>query len=301
MKRTVPALILLATLISLLATVINMPSATPYSPFNSGSRGYSELVKLANAQLIQSISDIGGDEVGNKVLIMLATRNISSLNANLLRKLVKEGLTLILLDEHGFVNNVLENLNIEALVSNVTVLDEILKLNSRFYPVIKLHYMLGNGSEILRIATYMPAHIVFKKHSSGGEFGRIKGVTSNYTYADIDGNGYYSIGEKMGSFLIVYSWSIGRGKVVLISDLDVWSNDLIFKEDNAEFLRLLTGSKETYVLASAMSLEPIDEVKVFLASLGLGKYKHYSPQVVATIGFIILTILLLVVKRAEQT
>ena len=81
----------------------------------------------------------------------------------------------------------------------------------------------------------------------------------------------------------------------------MWSNDLIFKEDNAEFLRLLTGSKETYVLASAMSLEPIDEVKVFLASLGLGKYKHYSPQVVATIGFIILTILLLVVKRAEQT
>lgn len=292
-SRALITIVSIAVIASLLAVVINLPSLTPYSPFNNGPTGYLELVKMINAQAIDVVNDLRGLNGKNVVLIIPLVRELSNETYDSLKKLVSMGSTLIILDEEGYSNDLLKYLGINAGVSNYTVLDEVLKFNDRFHPVIRVLVQRSTNTYI-DVVTYRPSYIIVGSGSMGG----IVGSTSNYAYADLDGNEYYSIGEEMKSYIVIHSWNVSRGKVVLISDLDLWSNDLIGKEGNAKLLKYLTNSGRVFLLTSGLKLGFIDEVKYLFMRFRLSRY--YGSELLPIIGFLILMAVLVVVRYAEE-
>jgi len=292
-SKALTTVVIIAVLTSLLAVIVDLPSPTPYSPFNNGSLGYSELVEISNAQVISTINDVESLDRGGTVLILPLVKELSNETYSIFKELVSEGLTIIVLDEKGYSNSLLKHLGINAYVSNQTVLDEISKLNDRFHPIIKVLIQGGNSSYI-DVVMYKPSYIVVSNKVLGG----VVGTTSSYAYADTDGNGYYSIGEVMKSYIVIHSWNVGRGKVVLISDLDLWSNDLIVKEGNAKLLKYIVGSERTFMLTLGLEIGLIDGIKFVFMKFRLSRY--YGSGLLPLIGFLILMAVLMVVRYAER-
>ena len=288
MSRSTALMVAAAAVIAVIAVLVNVPSSTSYSPYCTGPEGYSELVNMLNATVINSLSAVGN--ASNTVVILPLDRGLSSSTCEELRKLVVSGATLLVADEEGFSNVLLKHLGINAGVANCTVLDEVGKLRDRFHPVINVS--LGRG-EYVGLVTFKPSYITSNKVRGG-----ISGVTSQYAYADADGNGFYTLGEVMRKYLVVGSWHVGRGLVVLVADLDALSNYLLGEGGNADFFTYFAKSGKTYLLLSGLDLGYVDELKYAVSVAGLSRTLRSREFLM--VEFLLLAAVFAVVRYGER-
>ncbi len=287
MSRSMVLMVAAAAVIAVVAVVVNVPSSTPYSPYCTGPEGYSDLVNLLNATVINSPSAVGN--ASSAVILLPLDRYLSTSTCEELRKLVAGGATLLIADEGGYSNVLLKHLGIRARVANYTVLDEVRKLQDRFRPVINVS--LGGGRYV-KVVTFRPSYIVSGVVRGAG----ILGSTSRYAYADVDGNDLYTLGEVMGKYLVVRSWRVGRGLVVLIADLDALSNSLLSEEGNSAFLTYVARSGRVYLLLHGLDLGGIDELKYVISGVGLNR--TLSSRSFVMIEFLLLVAVFAVVKMS---
>ncbi len=257
--RTLTAVLALTAIASSLAIITNLPTETPYSPFNPGPKGTSGIIELLNANLIYGLNELPRDFRGT--LILPLTNELSVSDYSVIKSLIDNGTNLIIIDEFGHSNNLLKYLGIRASITNHVVLDEVSKYLSRYYPVIKC--LVGGRS--LELITYRPTYleVIDDQYS-------LLLTTSNYSYADLDGNDYYSLGEVMKPYTVIYRRYLGSGSITIITDLDVVSNELI--SNNVLVLRELI-SGPTYLHVGYLSLSSVDYVKHLLTKSPIVKYR----------------------------
>ncbi len=290
MSRSTALIVAAAAVIAVVAVVVNVPSPTPYSPYCTGPKGYSELVDLLNASVINSPSAVGN--ASSAVILLPLDRSLSTSICEELRKLVTSGALLLIADEGGYSNVLLKHLGIQAGVTNYTVLDEVRKLRDRFHPVINVS--LGGG-ECVEVVTFKPSYIASSRVGGAG----ILGSTSQYAYADVDGNSLYTLGEVMRRYLVVGSWRVGRGLVVLVADLDALSNSLLSKGDNSAFLTYVARSGRTYLVLCGLDLGCVDELKYVVSCVGLSR--ALSSRSFAMVEFLLLVAVFTVVRFGGGT
>lgn len=245
-------------IVSVLAIVLNMSSQTPYSPYNTGSEGYSRLLEVvASIEIVRDLNHIEPFSV----IILPLTREMGNLNSEYLKNLTSAGATVIILDENGYSNKLLKDLGLGIEIRGIKVLDEVSKYRSREYPVIVVKF----NNTILRIVTYKPSYIVSSK-----EFSReVAGFTSDYAYADEDKNGFYTLGEVIGKYMVIYSAFQDKGSLWVVADLDILSNRAIDYLDNKAFIEILANSRKVYIVLEGLNVNLIDIIKYTLTR-GLG-------------------------------
>ena len=289
-NRIIALTIIIGILVTSIAIIVNFPSETPHSIFNNGEKGYSLLYQTLNPIAITNLEELVEDESSNHVIIIPLHRELTYREVNTLLKYATRGATLIILDEHGFSNNILPKICPEASIGSTTVLDEVSKHGSREYPLIKVNI---NGSEAIAIVTFRPAHINLANYSSNVF---IRGETSNYSYADPDGNNFYSIGEEMKAYTAVYGVKLKRGAIIVIADLEAASNNLLQKADNIRFFKTLMKDKVLYIYVEALELSALDKAKLSLSSLQIAQ--HAESELL--IELLLLIIVSMVMSYAGQ-
>lgn len=265
-SRALLAIATVATVVSVLAALINIPTSTPYSPFNTGGDGYSQLVTYSHAVIVGTYTRLEGVNASNATLILPVVRWLRDSGLyNFLRGFLKAGGTVVVIDSVGYSNPLISYLGVNASVEGHPVLDEVLKLGDRFHPLLKVEG-LGNLSSRGYVASHMPSSIRLGE----GLRPYLLAVTSRYAYADLDGNGFLSPGEVMRPYAVVACWRVGRGSLALVADYALFSNSLINYTGNRLLLTHLTGLRRTYFLTEGLNLSGVDRVKAQALSVSIG-------------------------------
>ena len=276
-SKALLTIVSVATVISVLAALINLPTETPYSPFNTGSNGYSELVNYSKAVIAESYTRLKEVNASDSVIIFPVDKRVNDLGLlNYLRNFTEAGGSLIIIDSSGYSNNLIHYLGINASVDNHPVLDEVLKHKDRFHPLIRVKGLRNTSLGSSYLVTYMPSSI----RLGGTVRTCFLGITSRYAYADLDRNGYYSPNEVIGEYVVISCWGLGNGSLTLIADYALLSNSLINYSSNQAFLNHLVGSRKTYLLTEGLKLGGVDRFKYQALRLSLGlRYQSMSFKV----------------------
>jgi len=295
MNKTLVIIIVLVIAISFLATIINLPSNTSYSPFNNDDTGFSKLITLLNAEIISNVRDIKSNGYSYVIIIPFQKPFINITICNVLKELVLNGVTIIVLDEYGYSNKLLEELGLNISIISKPILDEVSKVGDRFHPLINVVFPYLNKT--LEVITYKPSYIAFSFEITNGS---IIGYTSNYAYVDLDNNGYYSLNEVMDKYVVVYGQQLGSGRVIIIPDLDIGINAFIDKANNIEFFGMITSSRRTYFYIGNLQLGFLDKIKYILTMLNITAY-HRSMEFLLSEFFLMIAILLAIqyIEKSE--
>ncbi|MEM2757728.1 MAG: hypothetical protein QW596_04730, partial [Sulfolobales archaeon] len=207
----------------------------------------SKVTEYFCSNFIYSLSDVF--KGFNGTIVVVLNNELQSSEYSVIEDLLSSGSTVVILDEYGYSNNLLKYLGLDALVVNHVVLDEVFKYGNREYPLLRL------GGTELNLTTYGPTYI----YVSDSSF--VVAETSKYSYIDLNGDGYYSLGESMKSYPVVVQFYVGRGRLVLISDLDVISNGLF--DTNKLALIKLVGTP-VYIVINHLVLSNTDYLKYVL-------------------------------------
>jgi len=241
-----PLLALFIVSVSALSALLYIPTTTPFSPWNTGGDGLSELLDKLGATPVRGLSSV---DCGSTV-ILVPLRLLSSEEVEELKRLVDCGSTVIVGDSKGFSAPLLEALGISAVFEG-PVMDEIGKLRYRWV----LRTEVGGTLNLTAVIPNASAVSVQPKPDA------VYAYTSRYAYLDLDGDGFYSVGEPMGSFLVLAGWRIGRGAVVLISSSLFFTNDYIGLGGNLELLSGISSDGRLYLYTEPLDLPPLDRLK----------------------------------------
>ncbi|MEM2511780.1 MAG: hypothetical protein QXX61_01460 [Ignisphaera sp.] len=287
-SKDIIIILVFAIIISFISILINMPSTTPYSPFNTGGNGYSNLLSIKSIN-VNFVKD--ARELNQKTLVIIPLRrNPGNAINQLVEDMLKYGTTIVILDEDGYSNNLLEYLRIKARVEIYKVLDEVSKIRSREFPLIEL--VLGNNT--MKIATYRPSYIILDEENTVSV-----AKTSRYAYADVDRNGYYTVGESMGEYLIACSWKINNGVLWLVADLDLFANNLMDLGDNIDFLYKLMSSGKASIIVDYIDLDIVDLFKYWFNNLvpGVSIQDRIS---LALLSYFVVLVVIAMMKYVEK-
>ncbi len=246
-------LTVVAVAVGSLGLIAEVPSPTPYSPFNTGGRGYSGLRDLLGASVL-----IEGAQGASTIILPLA-HDLSPADASTLRDFVLGGGTLIILDEGGHSSKFLNDyLNLSIAVGDSPIYDYVANYRGNG-SVVTVNVSVSGEEYLCYFGS--PTFIVI---GGGAE---VLGRTSPYAYADLDGNGYFSLGDSFGDWAVAISAKVGEGRVYVLGDLDIFSNAMIGVGDNAALAKtLVNGHPAIYLGGINASL--LDEMKAVVGSAG---------------------------------
>ncbi len=276
-SRTLSALLLILAAVSssmVFSIVMYMPTQTDLSIYNTGWNGLSRVFHDLDAHYLPSINIVMGSEA-ETIIFMPLKRLIGDEEFEGLRSYLEKGGVLAIFDEEGYSNDFLSWLGAGLKVSGVAVLDEISKYRSRFMPLARY---TENSS--LTVALNVPSYL-----EVGGGGAEPILITSPYAYADSDGDGYYTLGERRGSFTVGARLGVGNGTLYVFSDVSMLINEMYEFKGNKVFLSALVGGRRLYVDQSHIEAGLLDKLK-------------YRLEVIATTELSRLSIILLLIATS---
>jgi len=205
----------LSLMITIASILLEVPTSTPYSVFNTGGNGYSLLHDKYSLTPLINISSIKLSEAQDTVVLIPLLHGLDNYTNNYLLKFLEMGGRIIVLDKHGYINGFLQEvLGLGIRVENAAVYDDIFNYRGdRSLPSIKVFVNNAN----LTCYLHEPAVISIQTNSSDV---RIIGFSSRYSLRDNDANGYFNVGDSIGSEPIAIIINHGKGSLVIVSDLD---------------------------------------------------------------------------------
>lgn len=195
-------------------------TSADFSVFNTNWNGASAFGKVLYEEskivpIISSFNSIGLGNLEGTLLIIGPDMSYSPLEVEEIRKFLEKGGTLVLIDDFGSGNQILEGLNLTARFSRVQFIDIFYSKNANFPQLIRiLDPNLGAGVD--RLILNVPSAIL-------GAEGKI--YTSKVTL----------LGNSQREYPIMSEVEYGRGRIVLFSDPSIFINDMF--DENEGFIR----------------------------------------------------------------
>lgn len=230
MNRTAYA-ILLVVGIALLIMPMSVPvfkSNADYSVLNTGWKGISSFGKLLYSSgditpILSPYDSIGLANIEGTLIVIGPNMDFSGGEIEQLRMFLNKGNTLILADDFGTGNQILAGLDVGERFSRLPVMSLMYSKSYEFLIAVDIREKkLSKGVRFLVLSK--PAAILNARN------GLI--YTSNSSM----------LGKSYGAFPIMEEIKYGEGRIILISDPDIFTNSL-FRE-NEPFLKNLIGYTE---------------------------------------------------------
>ena len=252
------AVVSIILLVSMILYVLSTVQSE-LSIYNTGGNGASLFYEKLEPRLLLDIE--GLEKLSNNTAVITPLlKKPSDRDYTAMLKYVYRGGLLIVLDEEGYSNRLFSILGLNIRVMNTTVLDEIMKNKTRYYPLALLAKPVNSIDHVL---LYKPVYIYIRPIGKRVE---VVAETSPYSYADMDGNEYYSFGEPMKSFVVCIRVGYGAGSIILISDKDFISNNVVESSSNIEFIEYMIGNRTPYYCILYTNPTLIDIIRYYLYS-----------------------------------
>ncbi|MBN1785655.1 MAG: hypothetical protein JW825_01515 [Candidatus Methanofastidiosa archaeon] len=261
---------------AIIAVFLFLPLIVPYlsrsadySAFNDGWNGTSRFYKelLQNAQtgnlsygdgqflntVIGDISNIAITSADDTIIVSIgASKEYSEKEKEFLKGFVLDGGTLLIADDFGSANGILESIGIDERFSNKLVMDAVYVKSGTFPVMYKGTYL----EEYTLLLNY-PSNIL---GASDPMF-----ITTRMAFLDLNEDSSYDEGEPMGPFDISAMVEVGDGRICLISDPSIFINNMIGLLDNSDYIfslmEELTDGYEKYVYIDEAHLGTLADIE----------------------------------------
>jgi len=257
------------SIVAVLVLVISMlciwfyPSAQGFMTSNTIWTGTKDFASEFSADNIDSLDDLP-DMPEKTILVTVPYLEYSDEELSKVKRFVDDGGMLLLMDDYGYGNSILEYLGVSVRFSNKPLLDPVYYYKNQLMPrIIDLAPELREND----INMIMLNHATTLTNVIESE---AIARSSSASFLDVNEDMQWNKGEPEGPFAVVGEFRLGKGTLNLIADPSIMINTMIGRDDNFNFIRYLTQRKgeqdRILVDISHLSKTPIDISKTRLSN-----------------------------------
>jgi hypothetical protein len=255
------ALLAITLIILLIITVWFFPSNEDFrveNPFWNGTRDISTRYP---AQPLESLVDLPPSPKG-ATLILIPYLNCSPAELEQLNRFVSRGGSLILADDYGHGNEIMEYLGIEAHFTKQTLLDPLSNYKTKQFPKI-IHLENSPLTNNIESLTFNHATTLANVATTS-----TLALSSSFSFLDLNSNGTWQDDEPTGPLPVISHHQLGSGQVILISDPSLFINGMEAREDNDSFIQNIVATTDRfYIDQSHLPLSELHQTKNLLTQI----------------------------------
>jgi|Deesub1362B_J571_1020462.scaffolds.fasta_scaffold00003_83 hypothetical protein len=292
MDRRLIYIVVASIIIGFIGLNIMYPSTTDYRVTNTLWNGYSRAISLVDAKVITSnfIDSLVSMDAERSLLILIPYQKLDNSEMESLASFLDSGGRLVLLDDYGYGNDLLEYLDIPVRFdNNGTLVDPLFNYkNGRIPKIIWIdtkNILFTNISEI-----YLN-HAVKLNVMGRAD---ILANSSSFAFFDRDGNYVWGEDEEKGMHPVIAYTKYGRGDILIISDPSIWINSMIDLGDNARLLENIAGDRTIYIDHTHLVISIHDIIQQYIIDV----HRFLSAQ--PFISILTLTLLFIVIFRFRE-
>jgi hypothetical protein len=277
------------TLLVSLVCISFFPSIQDFMEYNTIWNGIRHSLKKLNASVIDSSQGLTKLDT-RSVLISIPYLQYNNDELERLKTFVDGGGTLMVMDDYGYGNHVLEYLNIDCRFSGSPLLDPLFCYKNQWFPKIT------DFSPFVR----KDVQLVVLNHATAlvnTENIEVIAWSSSSSLLDQNGNESWDQGELKGPFPVAAKVHVGKGSITLVSDPSILINSMLGRDDNLQFIRNLLDSEATggQILLDTSHLvkKPMDITKSNLTNIKNVLSQPYAVLVILSLLFIFTSIFML--------
>lgn len=277
-------LILTLALIIILAAVMwFLPSNDDFWAENPSWNGTEDISSIMAASPLESLSQLPPSPQGS-TLILIPHLSFSQAELAALDSFVSGGGTLILADDYGYGNQVLELLGLEARFSGHTLLDPLASYKNQWFPRVS---RLTSSPLTDGVTALVLNHATCLVDVAQGD---VLARSSSFSFLDENGNQGWDEGEAAGPLPVISRHGLAQGQVILIADPSLFINSMETLGDNLTFIQNIGAITTAGLFIDQSHLPPsnLNQAKKLLA----GGHDFITTPA-GTLGLVIASLLLI--------
>jgi len=271
----------IAVIILLLITAWFFPSNEDFrveNPFWNGIRNISASYPVLP---LESLSDLPPSPQG-AILILIPYLDCTAAELEQINSFVTQGGRLVLADDYGHGNQILEHLGLRARFSGQALLDPLLNYKNKQFPKITHLEPSPLTSDI--------ESLVFNHATSLANVATVNTIalSSPFSFLDLNGNGMWEDGEPTGPLPVITCHNLGNGQIILVADPSLFINSMETIKGNGSFIQNIAATTSNlYIDQSHLPLSELHQTKSRLA-----KARGWLATPPATAGLVTLVLIL---------
>lgn len=285
-------LLSIGMIIVLIIVVWFFPANDDFHPENPFWNGAKNMVSVITATPVSTLSGLPSPP-DESTLILIPYLELTTAELEELRTFITQGGTLVLADDYGFGNQILEHLGLQTRFTGFVLLDPLFNYKNEWFPKIS-HFTPGpitNYTEciVLNHATCL----------TSVESNNVIARSSSFSFLDINSNQMRDENEPTGPLPVISHDRLGNGQLILISDPSIFINSMGDIEDNINLIRNIAVTAESRLLIDQSHLPPSN----LSATKNLLTYaRDFLSTPAGTIGLVIvvLAITMIPVLRKKE-
>ena len=276
-KTEIITLTLIFSILFSLTLVYKIPPTDDYNPENPKWNGLKTLKQQTNATEITDIEQLKQiiNPKQTTILILGPDKPFTAEEAQTIKEILEKGATILIADDFGQANTLLEQLEIPCKFTQKMLIDPIFYYKDPKLPIIfhiKNTTWTTNTKElILNYATTL--NITSPKIE-------ILANSSETSYLDINMNEQQDPEDPIGPQPILAQTTIGEGNLILLSDPSIFINVMINKANNTQLLKNITKQRKTYLDTSHYKLTLHTQLRT---TIKITLNYIYTPEIKYTI------------------
>jgi hypothetical protein len=254
--------ILTCILIAILITVIwFFPTNDDFSVDNPFWNGTEDIMASGELVSLSSFEQLPPDGRG-ATLILIPYEELTNVELDRLHRFVLRGGRLIIADDYGYGNAILERMELDARFSGQVLLDPLVYYSNKYLPVI--YHIEPNPLTAETDSLVM-------NHATGliniGTL-NILAMSSSFSFLDGNDNGTCDDDELSGPLPVLSQHELGDGEVILVADPSLFINAMDSIEGNSRFIQNIVGTSNTvYIDQSHLPTSELSHTRNALAQI----------------------------------
>jgi hypothetical protein len=282
--RNIAAGVVLSAVL-MLSVAYYWPIQEAYHPLNKDWNGCSRIASLTGNTTLLLSYDNPLPNSTSLLAIIGPSANFTGRERSNIGAFLEQGGVVLLADDFGTGNSLLEALNVSARFSKKPLADLYYYRKNPDFPVISDFSSSPATENLSAIILNRPSYIEMWNSSSVTKLGS----SSPFSFVDLSGNGRLAANETIDSYTVLASARIGKGLLLLVADPSMFINDMVGLQDNARLfqnaLRMGGGSLifDIAHLATAFLTNWRIMLRSEVDSIRLGKQGMYLPLIALVI------------------
>jgi hypothetical protein len=236
-------------------SVVLYPSVLDFMGANPFWNGISEFGSGTDATVLPDLKEVAATNTMGALVVMPYVPYQAADLAHI-KEFVNSGGTLVVMDDFGYGNQVLDAMGLDMRFAGVMLLDPYLNYRNERLPVINDFATDVKNAGINSLVLNHATAVTFPSGEPGGNY-KILGRSSDTSFLDVNGDGVKSEGDISGPLAIAVKTNAGDGVVIAVSDPSILINSMAGLGDNSRFVSMLTSTagKKLAVAVDASHLQ----------------------------------------------
>lgn len=287
-------LVLTLAIVVVLAVVIWFyPSSEDFmteNPFWNGLKAFSERFQ---ASTINSLASLPAEPEGTS-LVLVPYLELTESEMKKVRDYVSHGGTLMLLDDYGYGNELLEYLGVDLRFTQGALLDPLFNYKNKQLPRVTDFGAVPVAEDVESILLNHATSL------SGTPESEVAAWSSRFSFLDMNHNSTWDEDEPKGPLPVAAGLPVNEGYLVLVADPSILINSMEGMGDNYSFIEGIIESQdpqpEVLVDQSHLPEASLDEAKRVLERI---RSRLSSPLGISALTVVALIVVLSPLWRRE--